>query len=206
MVTGEAEVAAGFAAGDPDSVRVVYQTYGRMVHSVAYQVLGDVGLAEDATQQTFIQAWRKAASYDPTRALGPWLATIARRAAIDVYRHNRRHQGLEGLDSADPALISLPPSAEQIYDVWEVRRALDALPAQDRELIRLQHFGELTHTEIAEQLAIPIGTVKSRTFRAHRRLAGLLGHLRVGPGEKPAAPRPGRAGDTPDAHGGGTGR
>jgi RNA polymerase sigma factor (sigma-70 family) len=179
VVMGEAEVAAGFAAGDPDMVRVVYQTYGRLVYSVAYKVLGDVGLAEDATQQTFVQAWRAAASYDPSRALGPWLATIARRAAVDVFRRNRRHESLDGVDAADPALISQPPSPEQIYDVWEVRRALDTLPAEDRELIRLQHYRELTHAEIAQRLAIPIGTVKSRTFRAHKRLAGLLDHLRA---------------------------
>ena len=109
---GEAEVAAGFAGGDPDMVRVVYQTYGRLVHSVAYKVLGDVGLAEDATQQTFVQAWRAAASYDPSRALGPWLATIARRTAVDVFRRNRRHESLDGVDAADPALISQPPSPE----------------------------------------------------------------------------------------------
>ena len=62
--------------------------------------------------------------------------------------------------------------------MWEVRLALDRLSDQDRELIRLQHYGELTHTEIAGRLAIPLGTVKSRSFRAHRRLAGLLSHLR----------------------------
>jgi RNA polymerase sigma-70 factor (ECF subfamily) len=183
-VSGEADVAARFAEGDPDAVRVVYQTYGRLVYSVAYKVLGDAGLAEDATQQTFMQAWRAAGSYDPSRELGPWLATIARRAAINVYRHDKRHRSFVGLDSADPALVSPPPEAEQIYDVWEVRRALDTLPAQDRELIRLQHYRELTHTEIAEHLAIPIGTVKSRTFRAHRRLAGLLAHLRAGPDDE----------------------
>jgi RNA polymerase sigma factor (sigma-70 family) len=177
VVRDDADVAARFAAGDPDAVRAVYQSYGRLVYSVAYKVLGDVGLAEDATQQTFIQAWRAAGSFDPSRKLGPWLATIARRAAIDVHRQHRRHQSLDGLDSADPALVSLPPSAEQISDVWEVRRALDTLPAQDRELIRLQHYRELTHAEIAERLNIPVGTVKSRSFRAHRRLAGLLGHL-----------------------------
>jgi RNA polymerase sigma-70 factor (ECF subfamily) len=181
---GDAEIAAGFAVGDPDTVRVVYQTYGRLVYSVAYKVLGDAGLAEDATQQTFVQAWRAAGSYDPSRALGPWLATIARRAAIDVYRQDRHHQSLDGVDSADPALVSLPPSVEQIYEIWEVRHALDRLPAQDRELIHYQHYGELTHTEIAERLSIPIGTVKSRSFRAHRRLAGLLRHLRAEPGDE----------------------
>jgi RNA polymerase sigma-70 factor (ECF subfamily) len=58
---------------------------------------------------------------------------------------------------------------------------LEELPDQDRELIRLQHYDELTHSEIARQLAVPLGTVKSRSFRAHRRLAGLLGHLRTEP-------------------------
>jgi RNA polymerase sigma factor (sigma-70 family) len=177
-VGGDAQLAAQFAAGDPDAVRAVYQTYGRLVYSVAFKVLGDVGLAEDATQQTFVQAWRAADSYDPTRALGPWLASIARRAAIDVYRRTRRHQTHYGLDSADASLVSPPPSAEQIYEVWEVRRAIDALPPDDRELVRLQHFLGLSHAEIADRLKIPVGTVKSRTFRVHRRLLGRLGHLR----------------------------
>ena len=177
-VGGDAQLAAQFAAGDPDAVRAVYQTYGRLVYSVAFKVLGDVGLAEDATQQTFVQAWRAADSYDPTRALGPWLASIARRAAIDVYRRTRRHQTTYGLDSVDAALVSPPPSAEQIYEVSEVRRAIDALPADDRELVRLQHFLGLSHAEIADRLDIPVGTVKSRTFRVHRRLVGMLGHLR----------------------------
>jgi len=181
---GAAELAVRFAAGGPGSVAEVYRTYGRLVYTVAYRVLGDASLAEDATQQTFIQAWQNAASFDPSRNLAPWLATIAGRSAIDVYRRNRRHRDHSNLDAVtltEPGLSSPPPSAEQIYDVWQVRRALDTLSDQDRELIRLQHYRELTHTEIADHLAIPLGTVKSRSFRAHRRLAGLLGHLRAEP-------------------------
>jgi RNA polymerase sigma factor (sigma-70 family) len=179
------EVLAGFADGDPDAVRAVYGAYGRLVYTVAYKVLGDQGLAEEATQQAFVQAWRAAASYDPTRELGPWLAAIARRAAIDVHRREarRRHGSLDDADPGDPALVSLPPSVDQVYDVWEVRRAIDALDPADAELVRLQHFDELTHTQIAERLGIPVGTVKSRSFRAHRRLAELLGHLRGDPTE-----------------------
>ena len=75
-------------------------------------------------------------------------------------------------------MISLPPEAEQIYDVWEVRRAVDELPDDEREVVRLQHFEGLTHVEIAERLELPLGTVKSRSHRAHKRLAGGLGHLR----------------------------
>jgi len=183
------EVLAGFAAGDPDAVRAVYGAYGRLMYTVAYKVLGDQGLAEEATQQAFVRAWRAASRYDPTRELGPWLAAIARRAAIDVHRQEARggHRSLDDADPGDPALVSLPPSVDQVYDVWEVRRAIDALDPADAELIRLQHFEELTHTQIAERLGIPVGTVKSRSFRAHRRLAELLGHLRGDP-TKPSAP------------------
>jgi RNA polymerase sigma-70 factor (ECF subfamily) len=178
----DVDLAARFASGDVGTVRVVYQVYGRLVYSIAYRTLGDVGLAEDATQQTFVQAWRAATTYDPSRALGAWLTTIARRVAIDVYRRERRHRNVQDISSADPVLVTLPPSAEQIYDVLEVRQALQKLPEHDRELIRLQHYDELTHTEIASRLEIPVGTVKSRSFRAHRRLARLLGHLRTEPG------------------------
>ena len=180
----DADLASWFASGDADSVRVVYQTYGRLVYSIAYKVLGDAGLAEDATQQTFVQAWRAAASYDPSRALGAWLTTIAKRVAIDVHRRERRHRNLDNVDTSDSStLVTLPPSAEQIHDVAAVRRALDELPTTDRDLIRMQHFDELTHAEIAEELEIPLGTVKSRTFRAHKRLAGLLSHLRAEPAD-----------------------
>jgi RNA polymerase sigma-70 factor, ECF subfamily len=177
----DADLASWFASGDPDSVRVVYQTYGRLVFSIAHKVLRDTGLAEDATQQTFVQAWRAAGSYDPGRSLAAWISTIAKRVAIDVHRREGRHRNLDNVDTSDSStLVTLPPSAEQIHDVAEVRRALDELPATDRDLIRMQHFDELSHAEIAEELAIPLGTVKSRTFRAHKRLAGILSHLREG--------------------------
>ena len=176
----DADLASWFASGEADSVRVVYQTYGRLVYSIAFKVLGDAGLAEEATQQTFLQAWRAAGSYDANRALGAWLSTIAKRVAIDVYRRERRHRNLDDLDTSNSgSLITLPPSVDQIHDVAEVRRALDKLPAADRDLIRMQHFDELSHAEIAQELEIPLGTVKSRVFRAHRRLADLLSHLRA---------------------------
>jgi len=158
----------------------MYREYGRLVYAVAHKVLGDRTLAEDATQQTFVQAWKAAASYDPSRDLGPWLATIARRAAIDVHRRESRRsaQALEDVAPADPAVVTLPPSAEQAYDVWEVRRAIDELPAEEQEVVRLQHLDGLTHAEVAARLGVPVGTVKSRSFRAHKRLAGRLGYLR----------------------------
>ena len=181
----DGSVREGFRRGDPDAVRAVYVTYGRLVFTIANRLLGDRSLAEEATQQTFIQAWRSAAEFDASRDFGPWLATIARRVAIDVHRREAR-RAHDSLDEPGRApLVTLPPSAEQIYEVWQVREAIDDLPAADRELVRLQHLDGLTHDEIADRLGIPVGTVKSRTFRVHRTLAARLGHLRDRAGPDP---------------------
>jgi RNA polymerase sigma-70 factor (ECF subfamily) len=161
-------------------VRQVYRAYGQLVYAVAYRVLGNRGLAEEATQQTFVKAWRSAASLDEEREMGPWLATIARRVAIDVHRAEARRAGepLESAPAADPALASQPQSVETLYGVWEVRRAVTELPPEEQEIVRLQHFEGLTHTQIAERLDLAPGTVKSRSFRAHKRLAAQLEQVR----------------------------
>ena len=172
---------AAFRTGDPDAVRAVYRAYGGLVFAVAHRVLGDRSLAEDAAQQAFVQAWLAAQSFDPSRRLGPWLATIARRTAIDVHRREsaRAHQSLEGQGRSDlPSTVNVGDGVDRAYDVWAVRSAIDDLPREERDVVRLQHLDCLTHRQIADRLAIPIGTVKSRSNRAHRRLAGRLGYLR----------------------------
>ena len=143
-------------------------------------MLGDRGLAEEATQQTFVKAWRAAQSFDEQRELGPWLAAIARPVAIDLYRREalRAADPIESVPAGDPALLANPKSAEAIYDVWEVRDAVAQLPPDEQEVVRLQHLDGFTHAQIAERLGVALGTVKSRSFRAHKRLAALLGHLR----------------------------
>ena len=176
----DARLRARFRDGDPDAIRAAYSAYGRLVYAVAYRILAGRGLAEEATQQTFLKAWRSAGSVDPSRELGPWLATIARRVSIDIYRREA-HRAVRPLDAVpedDPALVSPAIAVEDAYDVWEVRRAVSLLPADEREVVRAQHFEGLTHDQIAARLGIPLGTVKSRSFRAHRRLASELGHLR----------------------------
>jgi RNA polymerase sigma factor (sigma-70 family) len=176
----QAGLSTAFRDGDPDAVRAVYREYGRLVYAVAYRVLGDRGLAEEATQQTFLKAWKAAASFDAARELGPWLVAIARRVAIDVSRREavRAADPLDSVAPGHPALSSTPESAEAVYDIWEVRRAVDELPQEEQDVVRLQHFGGYTHVEIAQRLELPVGTIKSRSFRAHKRLAALLGHLR----------------------------
>jgi RNA polymerase sigma-70 factor (ECF subfamily) len=176
----EGDLRARFRQGDPDAVRSVYRSHGRLVFAVAYKVLGDRGLAEEAVQQTFVKAWRAAQSFDESRELGPWLAAIARRVAIDLYRREaiRATDPIESVPAGAPALVAAPQSAEAIYDVWEVRQAVDQLPPDEQEVVRLQHLDGFTHTQIAERLGVAVGTVKSRSFRAHKRLAKMLGHLR----------------------------
>ncbi|MET0577875.1 MAG: RNA polymerase sigma factor [Ilumatobacteraceae bacterium] len=178
MVT--ADELLGFRSGNPDAVRAVYREYGGLVFAVSIRTLGSRDLAEESTQRTFVKAWKAAAGFEVGRELGPWLATIARRTAIDIYRREARRSTtpLDDVAPADPNVIELPVGVERSYEAGEVRAAIDALPPDEREVVRLQHLEELTQTEVAERLGVPVGTVKSRSHRAHRRLASLLGHLR----------------------------
>lgn len=169
------DLVAAFRTGGPASVRAVYERYAGAVFTIAMSVLGDRELAADAVQVTFLNAWRACDSLDPGRPLAPWLYAIARRAAIDLYR--RRSRAAEPVDPADGSAVELPPSLEGIWEAWQVRVALDGLPPEERDVVRAQHFGGLTHTQIAERLGLPIGTVKSRSHRAHQRLAAMLAHL-----------------------------
>jgi RNA polymerase sigma factor (sigma-70 family) len=178
----DARLRARFRDGDPDAVSAVYAAYERLVYATARGILGEAGLCEEATQQTFLKAWRASSTIDPERNLAPWLATIAKRVSIDIYRRETRRatKPLEAVPADDPALVSPEITVEDVYDLWEVRRTVSQLPDDEREIVRAQHFDGLTHVQIATRLGISVGPVKSRSFRAHRRLAFELRHLRQG--------------------------
>lgn len=169
------DVISRFRAGDEDAVRAVHQRYGGAVRTVARAMVGDPELVADVVQLTFIKAWRAAATFDADRELGPWLYTIARRTAIDVLRRERRPTTGGHLPEVEQSVDTI--SFEQTWLIFEVRRALDDLPPEEREVVRLSHLDGITHPEIAERLGIPLGTVKSRSARGMRRLAAALGHL-----------------------------
>jgi RNA polymerase sigma-70 factor (ECF subfamily) len=166
------EVLERFRLGDEAAVKAVYDRFGGPVFALSMSILGEHGLAADATQQTFIKAWRAASTYDPERDFGPWIYAIARRTAIDLYRKRSR---LVVSDEVD--LVTFPPGLETVWEVFEVRSALDRLPDEERQVVKLSHFDGFTHVEIAERLDIPVGTVKSRSHRAHRRLVEMLKHV-----------------------------
>jgi RNA polymerase sigma-70 factor (ECF subfamily) len=176
----EPAVLAAFQRRDPEAVRAMYREYGRLVYAVAYRVLGRQDLVEDAVQQTFVRAWQAADRIDVDRDPAAWLATIARRTAIDVYRHDSRRSAaaLDDVAVDDPAVVNLPPELGTVDAVWRVRRAIDELAVDEATVVRMQHLDGMTHSEISEKLGVSIGTVKSRSHRAHKKLASLLGHLR----------------------------
>jgi RNA polymerase sigma-70 factor (ECF subfamily) len=169
-----------FRRREPGAVRALYREYGRLVYAVAHRVLGRHDLAEDAVQQTFVRAWQAADRFDVERDPAAWLATIARRTAIDVHRSEARRSAtaLDDVPADDAPVVALPPDLGALDAVWRVRRAIDELPADEAVVVRMQHLDGMTHSEIADKLGVALGTVKSRSHRAHQKLAALLGHLR----------------------------
>jgi RNA polymerase sigma-70 factor (ECF subfamily) len=174
------QVLDAFRRRDAGAVRALYKEYGNLVYAVAHRALGRDDLAQEATQQTFVSAWQAADRLDTQRDPAPWLATIAKRAAIDIYRREARRpaSALADVNPGDAAVISLPPDLGTLDAVWQVRAAIDELPPDEALVVRMQHLDGMTQSEIAEKLGVALGTVKSRSHRAHQKLAGLLGHLR----------------------------
>lgn len=164
-----------FRAGDADAVRAVYREYGGPVTTVARSMVRDPELVADIVQQTFVKAWRSIGTFDGSRAFAPWLYSIARNTAIDAIRSESRPTRGGHEPETDRAVEG--QTLEETWERYEIRRALDQLPPDEREVVRRSHLLGETHDHIASALGIPIGTVKSRSARAHRRLATALAHL-----------------------------
>ena len=177
----ERALAAGFRAGDPEAVRAVYRRYASSMLVLARSRLADPERAHDAVQQAFLQAWRAAGTYDPRRPLSTWLYAITRRVCVDLYRRDRRRPDLTDTGAPPDEVVAdvAPDGVEREWEAHEVRAAVDALRPDERDIIRLVYFDGLSLPDVAERLGLPLGTVKSRSFRAYRRLAHELGHLRT---------------------------
>jgi RNA polymerase sigma-70 factor (ECF subfamily) len=169
----DVELVARIAQGDRSAFELLYRRYSRSMLGLALRRLGDRGRAEDAVQEAFTSIWRSASSYRPERGpAAPWLYTIARNAISDRGR-KRQEAPIEAPD--EPSMEAGPlERAEQSWVSWRVHRALEDLPNQERELIELAYWSGLSQSEIADQLGIPLGTVKTRTRSALLRLANML--------------------------------
>jgi RNA polymerase sigma-70 factor, ECF subfamily len=177
-------------AGDDASMRVLVDRYAGLVYRVAHNALGRRDLAEEATQETFVRAWRAADRYDETRGgMAPWLTTIAYRVAIDLHRRERRAP-VVSLDDAPITPVVDGRTMESVEAVGRVRDAISTLAPDDAELVRLHHFDGLTYADIGRRLGVPEGTIKSRSFRVRRELVSLLADLAPeGPRDALAPPR-----------------
>jgi RNA polymerase sigma-70 factor (ECF subfamily) len=159
--------------GDRKAFDELYRRFARSVLGLALRRLGDRSRAEDATQETFAAIWRTASTYRPERGPGaPWLFAVARNAIVDQIRIRVGHtDDVPDRPSAEPGPHE---HAESDWVSWRVHRALEELPAHERALIELAYWSELSQSEIAAHLNLPLGTVKTRTRSALKRLAELL--------------------------------
>jgi len=161
---------ARVAEGDRDAFGDLYQRYARAVLGLALRRLGDRGQAEDALQEAFASIWRAARSYKPERGpVAPWLYAVARNAIAD--RGRARTDTPAELPDAASDEEGPPERAEQSWVAYRVHRALAGLPETERAVLELAYWSGLSQSEIADFLAIPLGTVKTRTRSGLRRLA-----------------------------------
>lgn len=172
---------ARLADGDEQAFARFYDTTNRIVYGVALRILTDPSTAEDVTMEVYLQVWRTAKKYDPARgSVSSWLATLVRSRAIDSLR-SRKARRTELEDNVDdvadlrdhrpsPELASAEQGRSRI-----VRKAMDALSPDQREAIELAFFSGLSHTEVAVQTGLPLGTVKTRIRLGMLQLRKLLG-------------------------------
>jgi RNA polymerase sigma-70 factor (ECF subfamily) len=181
------EVVARMARGDEQALASLYDRFGNLAYSLAYQILGNPADAEEVVTDAFVQAWSTAASFDPARASVPaWLSMITRTRALDRLRSSKRRSHLlekAAQSSAEPEGSALPlgtmgaapdQQAEHSGLRARVNRALAELPENQRKVLELAFFAGLSHSEIAAALNEPLGTVKTRVRAALSKLrAGL---------------------------------
>lgn len=165
------------AVGDQDAARKLYRKYHMELWRFGFHVLRDRGLADEMVQETFAKFCQRAGRYDANRApVRAWLFTMAKSTAYDIARRpsSRPMHSVED--------FQLPPQYDSVDDaltVLTVDQALDKLPSIYGDVMRLVRDG-FTHSEIAERLGIPIGTVKSRSAKACNTLRAELASLRGG--------------------------
>ena len=160
---------------DESALAELYDRIGGTAYGLAYRVLRDEALAEDAVQEAFLGLWRSAGSFVPERAkASTWILTLVHRRAVDVVRREQRRR-TEPLEAApEPAEGSAEEAAWLRLDRERVRAALAQLPDQQREAIELAYYGGYTQSELADRLGQPVGTIKSRMFAGLARLRELL--------------------------------
>jgi RNA polymerase sigma-70 factor (ECF subfamily) len=160
---------ARVAQGDVTAFSALYDRYDRPVYVIAAHLLG-AGEADDVVQEVFLRLWRNAAQFEETRGrFAPWLLAIARHEVLARQRRRTREQRLSLADDIDRLIVTAPDHAIDVEEqVWRRERgdlilqALNELPPEQRRVLVLAYFGELSQSTIAASLGWPLGTVKKR--------------------------------------------
>jgi RNA polymerase sigma-70 factor (ECF subfamily) len=176
---GFAEMIRAIATrGDKTAFAGLFGHFAPRVKSYMMRLGAPPEQAEELAQETLLSVWRKAGAFDPAKAApSTWIFAIARNLRIDASRHDRRSEPIEDPSEApvaEPTPDALVANAEAEV---RIREALAGLPPEQAEVVRLSFFSDKPHSEIAEALALPLGTVKSRLRLAVGRLRELLGDL-----------------------------
>ncbi|HWD73637.1 MAG TPA: sigma-70 family RNA polymerase sigma factor [Solirubrobacteraceae bacterium] len=153
--------------GDARAFEVVFDRHADAAFSLAYRMCGRRGQAEDVVQEAFLSLWRSGARYDRSRgSVRSWILGVVRNRTIDLFRREAvragRDTNAEGAVERMPAADDVAGDAERRADARQVRTALEELPADQRQVIELAYFGGFTHSQIAQMLELPAGTVKGR--------------------------------------------
>lgn len=178
--TSDQQLIERVARQDRHAFELLYDRYAPAVFGLALKTLGDRQVAEEAVQEIFWRVWQRAASFDPNRTFAPWIFGIAHNYCIDELRRRRARPQSVYEDDEHPVLSSIADSA----DVGEaalqgeqqriVASALQQLPAEQRQALKLAYFGGLTQQEIATRLGNPLGTIKTRMRLGLQKLRGIL--------------------------------
>ena len=164
------------ARNDETALAELYDRVGRVAYGLAFRVLRDDRLAEDAVQEAFLGVWRTAAGFRAERAKATtWILTLVHRRAVDLVRREERRRA-EPLDETHD--VATTESAEDAawlgFERERVQEGLRQLPHVQREAIELAYYGGFSQSELSERLGVPLGTIKSRMFAGLSRLSELL--------------------------------
>jgi RNA polymerase sigma-70 factor (ECF subfamily) len=189
----DAELMARVARSDTDgrALEALYERYAAAALGLSQRILGDRGAAEDVLQEAFFRVWERSTAFDPERGpFATWLFTITRRLCIDRLRQQSARPVVidlpEAEDGMGPDLLADPagsvPEATQLRSVREkVRQALQTLPADQGEVLRLSYFGGFSRREIAARLGQPEGTIHTRARLGLKKLRATLQAMGVRP-------------------------
>jgi RNA polymerase sigma-70 factor (ECF subfamily) len=164
---GDEEVMHLVQEGDPRAFELFYDRHSGPAFSLAYRMVGNRAVAEDVSQEAFVSIWRSRLRYQPERgSVRTWVLGIVHHRAIDALRrnavHDRRRASAEGIEERFEAPQQTDVEVARREEAKTVRAAIGELPEEQVRVIELAYFGGFSHSEIADQLDMPIGTVKGR--------------------------------------------